>query len=72
MPWANVFDNVWLPLRLRGVSRRKAEPAVRELLERVRLTGFENAMPRELSGGMKMRVSIARGLVDQAAPAADG
>lgn len=63
LPWANVFDNVWLPLRLRGVSRAKAAPAIGELLERVRLTGFEKAMPRELSGGMKMRVSIARGLV---------
>ena len=63
MPWANVFDNVWLPLRLRGVSRAEAEPTVRSLLERVRLSGFEKAMPRELSGGMKMRVSIARGLV---------
>jgi NitT/TauT family transport system ATP-binding protein len=63
LPWASVFDNVWLPLRLRGISRAKAEPKVRELLERVRLTGFEKAVPRELSGGMKMRVSIARGLV---------
>ncbi len=63
MPWASVFDNVWLPLRLRGVSRREAEPAIRELLERVHLSGFEEAVPRELSGGMKMRVSIARGLV---------
>jgi NitT/TauT family transport system ATP-binding protein len=63
LPWASVFDNVWLPLRLRGVSRSKAAPAVQELLERVHLTGFERAVPRELSGGMKMRVSIARGLV---------
>ena len=63
LPWASVFDNVWLPLRLRGVSRDKAAPAIREMIERVHLTGFENAMPRELSGGMKMRVSIARGLV---------
>ena len=63
LPWANVFDNVWLPLKLRGVSRRTAEPAIREMLERVHLTGFEKAVPRELSGGMKMRVSIARGLV---------
>jgi NitT/TauT family transport system ATP-binding protein len=63
LPWASVFDNVWLPLRLRGVSRAKAAPAIQEMIERVRLTGFENAMPRELSGGMKMRVSIARGLV---------
>jgi NitT/TauT family transport system ATP-binding protein len=63
MPWANVFDNVYLPLRLQGVSKAKAEPAVAEVLERVHLTGFEKAVPRELSGGMKMRVSIARGLV---------
>ncbi len=63
LPWANVFDNVWLPLKLKGVSRRTAEPAIREMLERVHLTGFEKAVPRELSGGMKMRVSIARGLV---------
>jgi NitT/TauT family transport system ATP-binding protein len=63
MPWADVFDNVWLPLRLRGVSRREAAPAVTSLLDRVRLGGFAKAMPRELSGGMKMRVSIARALV---------
>ncbi len=63
LPWADVFDNVWLPLRLRGVSRAKAARAVHELLDRVRLTGFDRAMPRELSGGMKMRVSIARALV---------
>jgi NitT/TauT family transport system ATP-binding protein len=63
LPWASVFDNVWLPLRLRGVSREKARPAIEELLEKVHLAGFGNAMPRELSGGMKMRVSIARGLV---------
>ena len=63
LPWASVFDNVWLPLRLKGVSRAKAAPAVQELLDRVHLTGFENAVPRELSGGMKMRVSIARALV---------
>ncbi|MER9406795.1 ABC transporter ATP-binding protein [Mesorhizobium caraganae] len=63
LPWANVFDNVWLPLRLKGISRAKAAPAVTEMLARVHLTGFENAVPRELSGGMKMRVSIARAMV---------
>ena len=63
MPWASVFDNVWLPLRLQGVSRSDAAPKVGEVLDQVNLTGFENAVPRELSGGMKMRVSIARGLV---------
>nr|WP_202304429.1 ABC transporter ATP-binding protein [Mesorhizobium sp. L-8-10] len=63
LPWASVFDNVWLPLRLRGVSRRQADHAVRMMLERVHLAGFEHAVPRELSGGMKMRVSIARALI---------
>jgi NitT/TauT family transport system ATP-binding protein len=63
MPWATVFDNVWLPLRLRGIPRSKAAQAIREMLRRVRLEDFEQAVPRELSGGMRMRVSIARSLV---------
>ncbi len=63
MPWASVFDNVWLPLRLQGISRRDASESVLGVLSQVGLSGFENSVPRELSGGMKMRVSIARGLV---------
>ncbi|MAY62945.1 MAG: nitrate/sulfonate/bicarbonate ABC transporter ATP-binding protein [Rhizobiales bacterium] len=63
LPWASVFDNVWMPLRLRGVSRAEAAGEIGEALERVHLTGFEKAVPRELSGGMKMRVSVARALI---------
>jgi len=63
MPWASVFDNVWLPMRLQGVSRKDAAERIADMLARVGLTGFENSVPRELSGGMKMRVSIARALV---------
>ncbi len=63
MPWATVADNVWLPLRLRGKSRKEVMPEIDEALATVGLTGFEGAYPRELSGGMKMRVSIARALV---------
>ena len=63
MPWASVADNIWLPLRLAGQSRAQALPAVRAQLRAVGLEGFENAYPRELSGGMKMRVSIARALI---------
>ncbi len=63
MPWARVFDNVWLPLRLKGVSRRTAEDGVMTALSSVGLADFRHAFPRELSGGMKMRVSIARALV---------
>jgi len=62
-PWSDVFTNVWLPLRLAGVSKEKARPRVEEALEQVGLAGFAKAYPRQLSGGMKMRVSIARALV---------
>jgi len=67
MPWASVFDNVWLPLRLQGVSRSAAAPLVRQMLARVGLAQTEMAYPAELSGGMKMRASIARALVTQPA-----
>ncbi|MEQ8966539.1 MAG: ABC transporter ATP-binding protein [Azospirillaceae bacterium] len=63
MPWATVFDNVYLPLKLQHVSRSKARDRVREALSLVHLDGFDKAYPRELSGGMKMRVSIARAMV---------
>ena len=63
LPWANVFDNVYLPLRLAGESRKAAGPRVGEALALVELQGFERAYPRELSGGMRMRVSLARALV---------
>ena len=63
MPWATVFDNVWLPLRLKGQSRSDVRDTVMDALERVHLEDFANSYPRELSGGMKMRVSIARALV---------
>ncbi len=64
MPWASVFDNVWLPLRLQGVSRREAAPRSRGSARRRRpRPASRKPVPRELSGGMKMRVSIARGLV---------
>jgi NitT/TauT family transport system ATP-binding protein len=63
MPWATVFDNVWLPLRLAGKSRREAAPLIDPVLEQVDLMEFREAYPAELSGGMKMRTSIARALV---------
>jgi NitT/TauT family transport system ATP-binding protein len=62
MPWADVADNVWLPLRLRGVSRGDAQARIAESLSLVGLEDFAKAYPRELSGGMRMRVSIARAL----------
>jgi NitT/TauT family transport system ATP-binding protein len=62
MPWATVESNIALPLQILGVSRTEIGSRVSELIERVGLAGFERARPRELSGGMKMRVSIARAL----------
>ncbi len=65
MPWARVFDNVWLPLRLKGVAREAAAQQVNDALAKVGLADFAHVYPRELSGGMKMRVSIARAMVTE-------
>ena len=66
MPWSTVEKNVSLPLRLRRTAASEAAPRVAAALERVGLAPFRHAYPRELSGGMKMRVSIARALVTDA------
>ena len=63
MPWATVFDNVFLPMKLAGKTRRESEAAVIDAIEKVGLGGFVRSYPRQLSGGMRMRVSIARALV---------
>jgi NitT/TauT family transport system ATP-binding protein len=62
MPWARVLQNARLPLDLKRVPRGEADRRAADALARVGLKGFERAFPRELSGGMKMRVSIARAL----------
>ena len=65
MPWADVATNVRLPLDLAGVPRARAQARVADALELVGLEKFAHALPLALSGGMQMRVSIARGLVVQ-------
>lgn len=65
MPWADVATNVELPMRLRGVAAEVRGAAALAALARVGLADFAQAMPRELSGGMKMRASLARALVTQ-------
>ena len=62
MPWAIVRDNVRLPLDLMGVVRSEAEARAEAALARVGLNNFTDAYPRALSGGMRMRASIARAL----------
>jgi NitT/TauT family transport system ATP-binding protein len=63
MPWTSVRDNVRLPLKLAHVAAAEANARVGEALTQVGLAEFADAFPRELSGGMKMRVSLARALV---------
>jgi NitT/TauT family transport system ATP-binding protein len=65
MPWASVAGNVRLPLTLRGIDDVAAAPLIQQALAPVGLADFGQSYPRELSGGMKMRVSIARALVTQ-------
>ncbi len=62
MPWAHTLENARLPLDLKGMARSEANDRAAQALARVGLSGFERAYPRELSGGMKMRVSIARAI----------
>jgi NitT/TauT family transport system ATP-binding protein len=66
MPWASVFDNIYLPLRVKGINKKESKLRVERAMEQVGLAGIGDAYPRELSGGMRMRVSIARALVAQA------
>ena len=63
LPWATVWRNVYLPLRLQGVAKAAAKSQVNDALKMVGLSEFAGAYPRELSGGMKMRASVARALV---------
>jgi NitT/TauT family transport system ATP-binding protein len=65
MPWATTLANVMMPLKLKGIAKTEAEARAKDMLDSVGLTGFLKSYPRELSGGMKMRVSIARALVTQ-------
>jgi NitT/TauT family transport system ATP-binding protein len=62
LPWRNIQDNVALPLELSGEAPDKVARKVGEMLDVVQLSGFGERMPRELSGGMRMRASLARAL----------
>jgi NitT/TauT family transport system ATP-binding protein len=64
LPWRSALDNVWLPLQVGGAARpNRGGRSPEELLALVGLTGWERAMPHELSGGMRQRVAIARALL---------
>ncbi|WP_439407797.1 ABC transporter ATP-binding protein [Bradyrhizobium sp. DASA03076] len=63
MPWTSVRENVRLPLKLGGIAKAEGRARADAALASVGLADFADAFPRELSGGMKMRVSLARALV---------
>ncbi|MEU4238024.1 ABC transporter ATP-binding protein [Actinoplanes sp. NPDC026619] len=65
-PWLSVAGNVELPMRLQGVGKAERRKRAQELLEIVRLSGFGNKRPHELSGGMRQRVALARALAQNA------
>ena len=61
-PWKTVLQNVAYGLRKQGLNAQQAEARAREFIALVQLTGFENAYPSQLSGGMQQRAAIARTL----------
>jgi NitT/TauT family transport system ATP-binding protein len=65
LPWKSVMENVILPLNLRGVATPAAEKRAAPWLAKLGLTDFANTRPHELSGGLKMRVALARALVTE-------
>jgi NitT/TauT family transport system ATP-binding protein len=65
MPWRTVLGNILLPLEIQHVPRQEAMEKARVLIELVGLTGFEDSLPRDLSGGMAQRVAIARALIHE-------
>ncbi|MEI5676861.1 MULTISPECIES: ABC transporter ATP-binding protein [unclassified Mesorhizobium] len=64
LPWKTVIDNVRFPLDTSGVSRAQGDKTALDLIKMVGLAGFEKALPRQLSGGMRQRAAIARALSD--------
>jgi NitT/TauT family transport system ATP-binding protein len=67
LPWLSAIDNVAFPLKLRRVPKPERLAAAARMLELTGLAGFEGRLPHQLSGGMKQRVAIARGLVQNPA-----
>jgi NitT/TauT family transport system ATP-binding protein len=63
MPWRTVIENIKLPLEIKNMDAHSAAVKAQEMIELVGLQGFENALPRDLSGGMAQRVAIARALI---------
>jgi NitT/TauT family transport system ATP-binding protein len=62
MPWANVRDNIILPLQLKGINLKEAQPVLQQVMALVGLSDFGSFYPHQLSLGMQMRVSLARAL----------
>jgi NitT/TauT family transport system ATP-binding protein len=63
MPWRTVIENIMLPLEVKQVDEAPARARAKEMIELVGLEGFEDSLPRDLSGGMAQRVAIARALI---------
>jgi NitT/TauT family transport system ATP-binding protein len=63
MPWRSALENITLPLELQGITGDEARRRAQDLIALVGLTGFEDTLPRDLSGGMAQRVAIARALI---------
>jgi NitT/TauT family transport system ATP-binding protein len=63
MPWRTVMENIKLPLEVIHVEEQTARRKAKDMIELVGLQGFEDSLPRDVSGGMAQRVAIARALI---------
>ncbi len=65
MPWRSVLSNISLPLELQGLSQQDCGRRAQAMIDLVGLDGFEESLPRDLSGGMAQRVAIARAMIHE-------
>jgi spermidine/putrescine transport system ATP-binding protein len=64
-PHMNIYENVYFPLKMKKISKAKADPMIKDILKLVNMSAYENRLPQQLSGGQRQRIALARSLVNR-------